>query len=246
MDSHFEMTRMAPFVLAFGLACGNATGPEGCRDAVPLPDGSCLLLLTEPVLARAPAIERVISETMREVSTLLPLDPIRIRVEASQEGIIPEIGIGGRAFAGEEVRITIDPDFPGLAASLETDLFPLLAHELHHIARQQTVGYGSTLLGAVISEGLADHFSIEVAGVDPPLWSVALSETELATWRAEAELVWRRPTYDHEEWFFGTGATIPRWAGYSIGFAVVGEYLAAAAGRRASALFDEPPGSFVP
>ncbi|MES0476805.1 MULTISPECIES: DUF2268 domain-containing putative Zn-dependent protease [Citrobacter freundii complex] len=41
---------------------------------------------------------------------------------------------------------------------------------LHHAARWQGPGYGSTLGEALVSKGLADHFSLELFGGEPELW----------------------------------------------------------------------------
>jgi uncharacterized protein YjaZ len=174
----------------------------------------------------------------------LPVNGVTVIARAGTATVIPEIGIGGRADGGT-VRLTFAPDSPVLADTLEVELFPLLAHELHHVARSRTVGYGNDLLGAMVSEGLADQFSVEIVGIDPPLWSRALTDEQLATWGAQAEKQWFDNGYDHDAWFFGTGAAIPRWAGYSIGFAITGEFLAADPSRSAAGLFDQPATSFV-
>ena len=32
--------------------------------------------------------------------------------------------------------------------------------------------------------------------------------------------------YDHNSWFFGIGGTYPRWLGYTLGYVIVGRWLA--------------------
>jgi len=190
-------------------------------------------------------IEQVVRETIAAVRPLLPLDRITVLIRAGTADVIPELGIGGRADGGT-VRVTFDPSSPALARSLDEELFPLLAHEMHHVARSRTVGYGSDLLGAMISEGLADRFSIEVAEIDPPLWSVALSAEEIETWSVRAQSEWFNTRYDHSAWFFGVSPPIPRWAGYTIGFELTGAFLDENPSLRASGLFAEPATSFIP
>jgi uncharacterized protein YjaZ len=186
-----------------------------------------------------------VKETLAAVRPLVPLDRITIVIRAGVELAIPEIGIGGRSDTGT-VRVDVNPSFPGLAESLDRELFPLLAHEMHHVARLRVVGFPSNLLEAMVLEGLADQFSIEVAGVDPPLWASALSPEELVTWTARARTEWLASSYNHSAWFFGTAPPIPRWAGYSIGFELTRQFLAANPSRRPSDLVAEPATSFVP
>lgn len=243
---HFGIAGVGGLILALG--CSDPAGPEACGDgdAIPLEGGSCLVFQDGGLLdVHRAEIEQTVRQTITAVRALMPLDEVSIRILAGTATVIPEIGIGGRAFGTEDVQIVLNPESPNLEASLPTELFSLIAHELHHTMRQRTVGYGADLLGAMISEGLADHFSIEVAGVDPPLWSTALSETELEVWKVRAQEEWFNRNYNHDAWFFGAGGEIPRWAGYTIGFQLVEEFLAAHPDQRASTLFDEAAQAFV-
>lgn len=235
--------------LASACSASNATAPADrtCSGPGSLPiDSACLVFQDQGELDQFRTdIGHEIRRGVDAVRTLLPIDGVIIRVVASSELVIPELGMSGRASRGDEVRLAFDPRSPVLDASLQTALFPMLAHELHHIARQRTVGYGADLLGAMVSEGLADHFSLEVAGGSPPPWSTALTDSELAEWSARAETEWFDTGYDHDRWFLGADPEVPRWAGYAIGFSLVGEYLAGQPGRSASAMYDAPRQAFV-
>jgi len=55
----------------------------------------------------------------------------------------------------------------------------------------------NTLFEAAVSEGLADHFSIEVAGIIPPLWIVALTSKDVQHWIEAASNIWNEPSYNH-------------------------------------------------
>ena len=82
------------------------------------------------------------------------------------------------------------------------------------------------LTDAIVHEGLADHFSVELCGGDPPLWSVALSEAELDRFTEVAIGERDSGSYDHGVWFLGRKpAVTPRWAGYAVGWRVVGDHL---------------------
>ncbi len=111
--------------------------------------------------------------------------------------------------------------------------------------RHRTAGFSSNLFEAMILEGLADHFSVEVAGVAPPIWSTALTDEQLAIWLERSREEWFNLSYNHDVWFFGAGQA-PRWAGYTIGFDLVRTFLEKNPGRSASGLHSEPASSFIP
>lgn len=229
-------------------ACSGTTGAEECgrSEAVALDGGSCAVFLDGGQLdAHRSLIEETIITTVTTVRELIPVDGTEIRILAGSENAIPEVGIGGRAFGGSRVEMTLDPDSPQLSASLPTELASQLAHELHHIARARSVGYGADLLGALVSEGLADHFSVEALGADTPIWSSAITGAELEMWMTAAEADWFDRNYDHGAWFLGQSTTIPRWAGYSIGYELVRIFQEANPGLSAADLYDEPATSFI-
>jgi uncharacterized protein YjaZ len=215
-----------------------AIGLEGGSRLV-FQDGGALVTHRDLIVAE-------VQETVSAVRRLIDLDGVTIRLQAGTESVIREIGMGGRTTGPGEIVLVLDPASSVLPSSLPAELFPLRAHELHHVARFRTVGYGSNLLEAMVSEGLADHFSIEVAGIDPPIWSTALSAEDLEIWSERAKEQWYESRYDHQAWFFGTGGQIPRWAGYSMGFAMTQAFLVAHPDRKPSRLFSEPASSFVP
>ena len=94
------------------------------------------------------------------------------------------------------VQVTLDPTNANFSAAWRHELPPTLAHELHHAFRWQGPGYGSTLLQALVSEGLAQHFEAEFRG-ETPMYAVAISAGDLnGLWkRALPEL--NAPSYDH-------------------------------------------------
>lgn len=190
-------------------------------------------------------IEAKVLSGITSINSLIPINDLRIRIVENQQLVIPEIGIGGYNPAAQELILAIDANFSDLDATLEENLIPQLAHEIHHAKRRRSVGYGNTLLEAMVTEGLADHFSIELTGIAPPPWTTAITGDELQSWIETAGTFWNQP-YDHSAWFAGTDPNIPRWAGYSIGFELVKNYLAVNPGRLPSNLHNEPASSFEP
>ncbi len=237
--------------LLLTLGCSGSSGPSG-PDNVDVGQGSRSKAVArwssrtaDDWIVSGRRSRRVVKGTLAAVRPLLPLDGITIRVEADSRLVIPEIGIGARADANT-IHLAFNSNLPAQSAALDSELLPLLAHEMHHVARFHAVGFISNLFEAMINEGLADHFSVEVAGADPPIWASALTEEQLATWSERARAEWFDSSYNHDAWFFGLSPVIPRWAGYSIGFDLVRQFLAANPSRRPSKLHAEPAASFIP
>jgi uncharacterized protein YjaZ len=121
-----------------------------------------------------------------------------------------------------------------------------VAHELHHVKRWRGPGYGRTLLEAMVSEGLADHFSIELLGAPVPPWSDAFPRDQTTQLLERARPEFDSTSYDHERWFFVASPTLPRWTGYTLGFRLVEAYQAAHMGATAADLVNTPAGAFRP
>jgi hypothetical protein len=224
-----------------------ASGSQPCRaETTPLDGNVCLDLRQTPRTSAYHALlQSEVARTLATIAPSLPVRDVRIIVVDNAAGAIPEIGLGGYTPSGSEVRLFVDPARADLADVIRRELLPLLAHELHHAMRWRAVGYGTTLREAAVSEGLADHFALEVSGSPPPPWTHALDDAALARWVprvAEAGSGF----YNHSLWFFGTTDTIPRWTGYAVGFELVRRYQAKAPGRSAASLVGEPAAQFVP
>lgn len=153
------------------------------------------------------------------VNTVIPTAEERVNV-------IPSLGIGGRAISPTEVRYFFDLTHPKVVESLRLWKKKQVAHETNHLARWQSGQFGNTLLDALISEGLATRYEEHWGGeyLATP-WGQALTETELTIeWkRAQGEL--HSQQYSHPEWFFGRNERHPWWTGYSLGTAIVNEYV---------------------
>lgn len=190
-------------------------------------------------------IESKVRSGIQSINRLMSINDLKIRIVDNQQLVIPEIGIGGYNPDAHEVIIAVNTGFEDFESTLETNFISILAHEIHHAKRRRSVGYGITLLEGTISEGLADHFSIEVTGIQPPPWSVALNENELENWIETASNSWDQK-YNHAQWFLGTDPNTPKWTGYAIGFELVKNFLASHPDRLPSNLHDEPANSFSP
>ncbi|CAN5182848.1 DUF2268 domain-containing protein [soil metagenome] len=191
-------------------------------------------------------IQKVIDDAIPVITKKIPAKNVDVIMYHNPEGAVPEQGIGGYCPNGNITYISLDPAFSNLKDSIKKELKRILAHELHHTLRWQNPGYGETLLDAMITEGLADHFDIEVYNEQPQPWSITLSEHELQRMMKKAKTEFDNKEYDHFAWFFGNEELgIPRWTGYAIGFHLVKQYLQKYPDKKPSQLYAEKTEIFV-
>ncbi len=190
-------------------------------------------------------VNSAFDSAVKKATSKIALRSIDVVIWDNPWGAIPETGIGGRTSNPNTIFIAINPGFSDLDKTISLNLEKTLLHEFHHCARWATVGYGRTLWKALISEGLADHFQVEITGGDPPPWSKALPEEELKRISVIAEPEYDNNKYNHNDWFFGNeDLKIPRWAGYSLGFKLVSDYLAKNKQDSAASLFSKEAQEF--
>lgn len=191
------------------------------------------------------AIKTTFDEAIKTIGTKIDAPSIDVGVFDNPDMAIPETGVGGEAISSHIMLIHIDPTFVGIEKVIDSEIKSTFAHELHHCARMHACGYGKTLLEAAVSEGLADHFDIEMNGGNPKPWSVAVTGSDLDKVKQMAIPEYNEKEYDHAAWFYGSPKRgLPRWAGYSLGYHIVKEYLEKT-GKKASALVAEKADSFI-
>ena len=162
----------------------------------------------------------------KAVADVLPVSSLDILVQRLPGAVIPETGTTGQAMRPGLFSLTIDPDNPNFARSLrDGDLRRTVAREAHHCMRMAGPGYGWTLGEVLVSEGLAGQFVSHLFNSPPEPWECAVTDEELAANLPDnATLV--SDGHDHHAWFFGFGSRYPRWLGYTLGYRIVGDWLA--------------------
>ena len=187
-----------------------------------------ILTASEKIRSYEEDLRFVAESTVASVKKLLPIKDVDIVFYENPKGTINEIGgIGGLTPNAHQVFISLNPNHPNFKHALREDLLFTLAHEFHHTVRWQKQVEGDTLLEALIFEGLADHFAMEVTGRQKPSpWSHALTPEQKEIFMKKAEQEWNKPTYNNNLWFFGSEPEkIPRWTGYTLGYDLVDDYL---------------------
>lgn len=107
-------------------------------------------------------IENTYRAAVEKITAKIPVSNIDVVIANNPQGAIPEIGIGGRTLNAYLIFVSVNSKFINinLKHSISEHLEKSLAHELHHCARWSTVGYGRTLLEAIITEGIKDYSRI--------------------------------------------------------------------------------------
>ncbi|MBC9246087.1 peptidase [Paracoccus sp. 11-3] len=175
-------------------------------------------------------------DAVAKVSERADLPRFDLVVRAGSD-VIPDWGVAGHTPAAGVVYLTVNPDRFDAALTVRT-----LVRQMHHLIRWDGPGYGKSLGEALVSEGLAGHFVLQVLGGKPDPWDVTTLATGLAR---KAMNEWARPDYDHARWFQGKG-DIRKWAGYGLGHKLVAEHLAQNTGADAVTLATTRVDAFRP
>jgi hypothetical protein len=191
-------------------------------------------------------IEAEVTATRRLVSDLLDPRVLDVLVARSSDGVIPEIGMCGRAYSRHLFSLTVDPDNPTFGTCLQDGtLRRQVAHEVNHCLRMAGPGYGRTFGEALVSEGLAGHFVQKIFDSPPELWERAVDRDVLLDRLPDAETL-SATSWDHGAWFFGTlDGRYPRWLGYTLGYEIVGAWIAAVGGADGDALVKTPASEII-
>lgn len=210
-----------------------------------MPDVSVRVHVLDADPALAPfrsALAAAAEAALERIRARLPVRDVDVVIQRDPFAVIPELGVGDSCPSAHLVRVSVDPEHAAFDEVLDGHLSRTLAHELHHCARWRGPGYGTSLGEALMSEGLADHFDLEVRpGARPYHWTQVLDGARLhETWKLARPRLWE-PGYDHGFWFFNTGAEGPPFhAGYSLGFHLVRAFLASDPEQRPSGLATVP------
>ncbi|WP_288473254.1 DUF2268 domain-containing putative Zn-dependent protease [uncultured Pantoea sp.] len=186
-------------------------------------------------------LRKDLANTFEQFKKLMPIHSLDVVVKAGKT-VIPEKGHIGFCPEADIIYITVDPENAAFKKNDAHSLRRMFAHELHHAARWSGPGYGLTLGEALVSEGLAGHFSIELLGGEPEPWETLRTEI-IHSYTPQFHEWWDRTDYNHSDWFFGAGS-LPRWLGYTAGFHLISRYLAQFPHLKASMLANSSADDF--
>lgn len=167
-------------------------------------------------------IHNSLSSTYERAERTMQIPPLDVVVKCGKS-VIKEKGHFGYCPEPGLVYMTVDPDNPAFLKNDAESFERMFAHELHHVARWAGPGYGTTLGEALVSEGLAGHFALEIFGGNPEIWECLNADT-VQSYHFQIKEHWNSTEYDHFKWFYGT-KDLPCWLGYTAGFNLVARYL---------------------
>lgn len=106
------------------------------------------------------------------------------------------------------------------------EIYPAVTHEYYHAVNYPEDGAALTLLDVLVSEGGADSFTAVLYADFVPQWANALTATEQAeVWSKMKPVLDTIDPATIDRYVFGNGSTVPRQAGYTIGFEIVQAWL---------------------
>lgn len=198
-------------------------------------ENGCILVLDSTINLSDSISYEIISgirSIVSQVQSLIPADSITINLKITDD-VIPIWGVGGQTTSDHSLDFFYDPENPSFKIE---HFYCGLVHEIMHVSRLRMPKWELTLLECMITEGLADHFSNEVLGCSRPPWSNSITSEQIEKIFNESRtILYKKHSSWNDEfnekffnpWMFGRMGknAIPSWAGYSIGWEIVENYL---------------------
>lgn len=143
---------------------------------------------------------------------------------------VPEDGITGRTYNSRLIVIVLDKS---QAEINKSSVFETICHEMSHAIRWEKLPeYANTLFEGMIMEGLAVALEEKVLADNGIAEKQFFLRTVLDTTPTMIEDMIEKlkssfddTEYDYEKIFFAGSDTLPRWAGYRLGYHYVQKYL---------------------
>lgn len=147
-----------------------------------------------------------------------------------QINTIPEDGISGRTYTSRFIIIVIDKQ---QAVITKDTVFETICHEMSHSLRWEKVPeYANTLFEGMILEGLAivleENAMAETKQRHKQHFLTTMQETDQALINniaSQLKDTFNSERYDYDKIFYTGDDTLPRWAGYRLGYYLVKKYL---------------------
>lgn len=166
---------------------------------------------------------------LKKYKMIHPLKPFDIVIAENKTRVNPGQGVGGLTSTAYELYVTLDLDEKDINTKIDKHLPPIIAHELTHLLRAQKglpiVPY-CRLGDDIVGEGLADHLSLTLYPEQESDWINGLSKKDFDRMKAKFIKEWQSEQYDRIAWIYGAEyVDIPYCTGYTLGYAVVKDYL---------------------
>lgn len=143
---------------------------------------------------------------------------------------IPEDGISGRAYNSRLIIIVLDKE---QATITRGTVYETICHEMSHSLRWEKLSeYSDNLFKGMILEGLAtalEEKALKEDGSDTlQFYLKTIRDTTEIEYVAMIDALkdsFENKSYDYETIFYTGNDTLPRWAGYRLGYYYVKQYI---------------------
>lgn len=167
-------------------------------------------------IKKSKEIKSLIKTAAQNMSGVFPLKDIDVVVVSGKT----PLGVTGNSLYKNTVMLIVDQKYSW--GKIKKNIQPTFYHELHHLARIKTVGYGKTLEEAIITEGLGIAMEEEMGG-NISMWNKFKNQKEFLFVYSTFQKKKENQKYNHDQWFFGE-KKFPNWAGYKLGYILVSLY----------------------
>ena len=180
-----------------------------------------------------------INDAYRVMAPFVQPTSMDILIERGNETVTPETGMRTDIARPNLATLVFDPYNENFSATLKSGLIKRqMVNTSHRAMRAAGPGYGFTLGGAMVSEGLAAQFVRLVFDSAPEPWDAAISDDVLnKVWPDQRTMMTTK--FDHGEWFSGAGDK-PKWLGYTLGTKIVENWLLSGVELTPSRLINVP------
>lgn len=165
-------------------------------------------------------IESIINDSYLRVRSFLKIGPVVFNLAIDEFKTIPQWGVGGYG-DHSNIELFLEENRPN---DWKEHLPRTIYHECHHFVRAGKVNLDDKLADLILSEGLAQHFEIEVDGQSPSFFSNFLNESQRSEMLDTFKVEYNDLSYDHSRWFFGKEEFLFQ-AGYDFSYFLVDGFL---------------------
>jgi uncharacterized protein YjaZ len=163
-------------------------------------------------------IKNLVEEALKKCSQFFNDKRYIFIFPTSDEFVAEKMG-GINGFTSQENTILI---FINPTKKWKENLKNVLVHEIAHTISGYSGNNKYTLGESLVYEGIAENFRMELMGERAPWTEAITKEKSKKIFREIKSLLDKEESY--EKLFFGTGK-YPNWAGYTIGYYLVKDYL---------------------
>ena len=197
---------------------------------------------------RAEAV-RIATDAWREANAALPQGSLRVCIDLAHpaDDMTRSVmgGISAVTAGRGRIILRVHPD-----ADWKAILPYVLAHEMHHsywLENHFDASAPFTLADYLVFEGRADYFAGRLFTHRAP-WTTALDgDAYSSTWLAMSKELGTTQWEKLQSFMFGSQrASIPMWAGYSVGYRLVSERMAKEPSLDLRAMTSAPASAFMP